>query len=118
MILVDTSVWIDHFRNGNARLKELLDNEQILCHPIVIGELACGNLKNRQEILTLLRVLPQAQAAEDEEVVHLLETEKLYGRGLGWLDIHLLASALITRCGIWTHDKPLRKVAMALKLSK
>ncbi len=116
MILVDTSVWIQHLRKGSERLKSLLDEEQVFCHPFVVGELACGTLHNRQEVLGLLRALPQARGAEHEEVLHLLEGRRLHGRGLGWIDTHLLASALLTGCTLWTFDKPLRRAAAALDI--
>ena len=116
MILVDTSVWIQHLRKGSDQLRSLLDEEQVFCHPFVVGELACGALRNRQEVLSLLRALPQARVAEHEEVLHLLEGRHLYGRGLGWVDAHLLASALLTGCTLWTFDKPLRRAAAALEI--
>lgn len=118
MILVDTSVWIQHLRKGSDRLRSLLHDELVLCHPFVVGELACGTLRNRQEVLSLLRALPQARAAEHEEVLHLLEGRHLYGRGLGWIDAHLLASALLTGCTLWTFDKPLGRAAAALDISE
>ena len=117
MILVDTSVWIEHLQKGNQRLRSLLYDEQVLCHPFVIGELACGALHNRQEILGMLRSLPEARLAHHEEVLSFLERRHLYGRGLGWVDAHLLASALLTGCALWTFDKPLRQAAAALNLS-
>ncbi|CBE68910.1 MAG: type II toxin-antitoxin system VapC family toxin [Candidatus Methylomirabilis oxygeniifera] len=117
MILVDTSVWIEQLRRGSERLQSLLYDEQVLCHPFIIGELACGTLRNRQEILRLLSVLPQVLVADHEEVVHLVEGRHLYGRGLGWVDVHLLASSILTRCTLWTLDKRLRQVAAALKIS-
>ena len=114
MILVDTSVWIEHLRMGSERLRSLLYNEQVLCHPFVVGELACGTLHNRQEILSTLRALPEARVAEQEEVLRFLEARHLYGRGLGWVDAHLLASTLLTGCRLWTLDQPLRKAAAAV----
>ncbi|MBZ0160871.1 MAG: PIN domain-containing protein [bacterium] len=117
MILVDTSVWIEQLRRGSERLQSLLYDEQVLCHPFIIGELACGTLRNRQEILRLLSVLPKALVADHEEVVHLVEGRHLYGRGLGWVDVHLLASSILTRCTLWTLDKQLKQVAAALKIS-
>ena len=114
MILVDTSVWIEHLRTGSERLRSLLYNEQVLCHPFVVGELACGTLHNRPEILSMMRALPQAHVAEQEEVLRFLEARRLYGRGLGWVDAHLLASTLLTGCTLWTLDKPLRRAAAAL----
>lgn len=117
MILVDTSVWIEQLRRGSERLQSLLYDEQVLCHPFIIGELACGTLRNRQEILRLLSVLPKALVADHEEVVHLVEERHLYGRGLGWVDVHLLASSILTRCPLWTLDKRLKQVAATLKIS-
>jgi predicted nucleic acid-binding protein len=114
MILVDTSVWIGHLRMGSERLKSLLYNEQVLCHPFVIGELACGTLHNRQEILSTWRALPEARIAEHDEVLRFVEACRLYGRGLGWVDASLLASTLLTGCTLWTLDKQLRKAAAAL----
>jgi len=117
MILVDTSAWIEHLRHGNPRLATLLQNEQVLVHPLVIGELACGNLKNRAEILDLLAALPAARLASHQEVLGLVETHRLYGRGLGWIDMHLLASALLSRSALWTLDAPLGRAATALNVS-
>ncbi|MBI3461622.1 MAG: PIN domain-containing protein [Planctomycetes bacterium] len=117
MILADTSVWVEHLRHGSARLSSLLRDEQVLCHPFVVGELACGNLANRRELLALLTSLPQALLAEQQEVLHLVDAEHLYGRGLGWVDVHLLASALLTDCALWTLDRVLRTTAAALEVS-
>jgi predicted nucleic acid-binding protein len=117
MILVDTSVWIEHFRKENERLRTLLYDEQVLCHPFVIGELACGRLQNREEILSLVHALPEARVAEQAEVLNFLETRQLYERGLGWVDAHLLASALLSGCPLWTLDKPLQRAAAALGAS-
>ena len=114
MILVDTSVWIEHLRKGSERLRSLLYDEQVLCHPFVVGELACETLRNRQEILSTLRALPEAHVAEQEEVLRFLEARRLSGRGLGWVDANLLASTLLTGCTLWTLDQPLRKAAAAL----
>ena len=116
MILVDTSVWIEHLRVGSQRLKSLLLDEQVLCHPFVVGELACGILQRRSEILSMLKALPEAQLLEHEEVLSFLEARRLYGRGIGWVDAHLLASTLLTVCGLWTMDKPLRRAATALNV--
>jgi predicted nucleic acid-binding protein len=117
MILVDTSVWIDHLRAGNRKLQSLLEDAEILAHPFVVGELACGTLRNREEVLTLLQTLPEAQAAEHEEVLGVVERERLYGRGLGWIDVHLLASARLSGATLWTHDRRLAKIASALNLA-
>ena len=118
MILVDTSVWIDHLRNGNADLQALLQESEVLVHPFVIGELACGTLGNRAEVLRLLQELPRALLAEDAEVLNLLETYRLWGRGVGWIDVHLLASTLLSHSRIWTLDKHLSGLASAMKLQK
>jgi len=89
MILIDTSVWIEHLRAGNDRLKALLFDEHVLCHPFVIGELACGRLQKREEILTMLKALPEAHLLDHEEVMSFIEARRLYGRGIGWVDAHL-----------------------------
>jgi predicted nucleic acid-binding protein len=117
MILVDTSVWIDHLRKDNDRLRDLLLDEQVFAHPFVIGELACGNLRNREEILGLLAALPQAEPAQHEEVLRLLDAKGLGGKGLGWVDAHLLASAMLSGCTLWTLDKTLHAAAVRLKIS-
>lgn len=118
MILVDTSVWVDYLRRGRGQLKVLLEENQVLVHPSVIGELACGNLENRWEILSLLNQLPQAICATDTEVLLLIEQHKLMGRGIGYIDAHLLAS---TRLGhdaqLWTHDKRLATAAADLSVA-
>ena len=116
MVLVDTSVWVDHLRKGSAALRRLLLDEQVLGHPFVVGELACGNLRNREEILVLLRALPQAQPAEHEEVLQLVDSERIHGQGVGWVDAHLIASALISRCTLWTLDTRLNRVAKSLSI--
>lgn len=116
MILVDTSVWIEHLRAGNDRLKTLLFDEQVLCHPFVVGELACGTLQKRDEIISMLKSLPEAHLLEHEEVLSFLQARRLYGRGMGSVDAHLLASTLLTRCTLWTFDKPLRRAAAALNV--
>jgi len=116
LILVDTSVWVDHFRRGNGRLRSLLGEEQVLGHRFVLGELACGNLRNRREILALLASLPQAPLAGHDEVLGFLESEKLHGKGVGWIDVHLLASARIARSPIWTLDQRLARTAESLSI--
>jgi predicted nucleic acid-binding protein len=117
MILVDTSVWIGHLRAGNLRLKGLLLENVVLTHPFVIGELACGSLKNRQTIMSLLHTLPEAVSADHNEVLNLLERERLYGCGIGWIDAHLLASARLSHAGIWTLDRGLARIASELGVS-
>jgi predicted nucleic acid-binding protein len=105
MILVDTSVWIDHFRSGNRVLSEVLNLGLVLTHPFVIGELACGNMKNRARILADLNALPSTLIATNEEVLQLIEQRKLWGRGIGWIDAHLMTSALLSNCRLWTLDR-------------
>jgi len=116
VILVDTSVWIDHLRKGDRTLSELLNEGVVLCHPHVVGELACGNLKNRSEILSLLAALPTATVASHDETLRLISDRKLHGKGLGWIDAHLLASALLSKCTLWTKDKALAAVARTCKV--
>lgn len=117
MVLVDTSVWIDHLRNGNPDLAALLDKGQVLCHPYIIGELACGTMKNRSEILALLQALPNAEIALHEEVLKFIDAHDLMGKGLGYIDIHLLMSALLSNGFIWTFDKTLASSAVSLNLA-
>ena len=113
-VLVDTSVWVDHFRKGEALLEELLSVGYVATHPFIIGELACGNLSNRKEILTFLSELPMAVTAANEEVMHLIERHKLGGKGLGWIDMNLLASALLSNLPLWTRDHRLAAVAKTI----
>lgn len=117
MVLVDTSVWISHLRHGNVGLERLLNGSSVVCHPFVIGELACGNLSNRVEILTLLEALPMAAHVEHEEVLRFVEEHSLMGKGLGYIDMHLVASALLTNAPLWTRDKRLDNSARALGVS-
>jgi predicted nucleic acid-binding protein len=117
MILADTSVWIDHFRLGSKRLYSVLERGEVMCHPFVVGELACGKLANRDEILLLLGLLPHAVVANDAEVLEFVDRHRLHGAGLGWVDAHLLASTKLTRCSLWTLDKALARIADKLKLS-
>jgi predicted nucleic acid-binding protein len=112
MVLVDTSVWVDHFRHGNDRLVVALEAGYVWVHPFVIGELACGHLQRRQEILSMLSRLPQAVPATHNEVLHFIETHVLAGKGLGWVDVNLLASAALAGLSIWTLD---RRLAIAAK---
>ncbi len=117
MVLVDTSVWIAHFRDGERDLVNLLTDGEVVMHRFISGELACGNLRNRVELLSDLNALPQAPQASDAEVMHLIEVRRLWGRGLGWTDMHLLASALVSGCRLWTLDKKLESAAFGLALS-
>ncbi|MCP9837106.1 type II toxin-antitoxin system VapC family toxin [Cyanobium sp. N.Huapi 1H5] len=111
MILVDTSVWVDHFRSGLSRIATRLQDGKVLIHPWVMGELACGNLRDRVQVLGLLQGLPAAVVASDAEVLLLIERDQLMGRGIGYVDVHLLASARLSRCRLWTQDRRLAAVA-------
>jgi predicted nucleic acid-binding protein len=113
-VLVDTSVWVDHFRRRNIRLVAALEAAQVLTHPFVIGELCCGNLTRRDEILGLLQSLPSPDLIEHAEVLEFVGAHRLFGRGLGWVDIHLLASARLARVPLWTLDKRLAAVTVDL----
>lgn len=111
MILVDTSMLIDHLRKHSPTLAALLSDGEVAVHPFVIGELACGNLKNREEILSLLGALPDLARVRDDEVLAFIETNQLHGKGLGLIDIHLLASARLEGLPLWTKDKCLATAA-------
>lgn len=118
MILVDTSVWISHLRAGELRLSELLNAGRVLGHPFVIGEVALGNLRRRESVLEALRGLPQAILASDDETQHFIESRRLFGLGIGYVDATLLASVTLTPDGsLWTHDKRLHEVATGLSLT-
>jgi len=117
MILVDTSVWIHHFRKTDHKLVDHLNLGSVACHPFIIGELACGNLSNRAEILMLLQALPSTPILEPNEILHFIENNSLMGRGLGYVDIHLLASSILGNVVLWTADRRLREVAAELGLS-
>ena len=119
MVLVDTSVWINHLRKGSALLESLLQNSAVLIHPFVIGELACGNLHNRSRILNLLGNLPASRVADDREVLFFIEHNELMGRGIGYVDAHLLASvSLSSPSCLWTVDRKLKDVATTLGMAK
>jgi predicted nucleic acid-binding protein len=109
--LVDTSVWVQHLRQSTPRLRRLLEEGEVLCHPHVIGELACGNLTRRAEVLGLMKALPNATPSSDEEAHRLVETHGLHGRGIGWIDVHLVASALLSGAALWTLDRRLEREA-------
>ncbi len=118
MILVDTSVWIDHLRGGDAELTSLLQVGQVLAHPWVTGELGLGHLSRRGEILGLLGNLPQAKVATDTEVLTLIDSHRLFGLGIGYVDAHLLAATMLTaEARLWTRDKRLAAVATRLGLA-
>jgi predicted nucleic acid-binding protein len=117
VILADTSVWIAHLRHGSEDLERALEAGEVLCHSHVVGELACGSLRNRTGILELLRALPTATLATDDEVLVCIERNHLYGTGLGYTDVHLLASALLTPTRLWTLDAALGRQAQRLHLA-
>ena len=114
MVLVDTSVWIDHFHKASAELGRLLEEERVMLHPFVLGELACGTLQNRTEIISLLHALPAAPQVDDDEVLFFIDRHALMGRGIGLIDVHLLASCRIASCKLWTRDKRLLVVAQSM----
>jgi len=118
VILVDTSVWVDHLRANDAQLSALLHSNQVLMHSFVLGELACGNLRNRDELLTLLADLPQAPVASDAEVLFFIDRHRLMGRGIGYIDAHLLAATALSDAGtrLWTRDRRLAALATAIQL--
>jgi predicted nucleic acid-binding protein len=116
MVLVDTSVWVAHLRAGDVGLEVLLNEGLVFCHPFIVGELACGNLKNRSEILSLLHALPMVTALENEEVMRFIESHRLAGKGLGYIDMHLLASAMLSGVPLWTLDRKLKGVSSELGL--
>lgn len=116
MVLVDTSIWLSHFRDGNPQLRDLLLTGQVACHPFIVGELACGNIRKREEILSLLKAFTIATIADHIEVLHFIEQHRLIGIGLGYIDVHLLASALLSGMPLWTRDKKLREAAVRLNV--
>jgi len=114
LILVDTSVWVEHLRGGLPSLKASLEASEVVMHPWVVGELACGHLHQRAQLLDLLQGLPAATVASASEVLLLIEQEQLMGRGIGYVDAHLLASARLTGCWLWTEDRRLGALAKDL----
>jgi predicted nucleic acid-binding protein len=113
VILVDTSVWVDHFRAGNPMLIELLDERTVLTHPFVIGELALGNLRQRELLMNAMSRQPRATVATDAEVLNFINRHVLFGRGVGYVDVHLLAAVRLTAGAVfWTYDKRLHDVAV------
>ena len=116
MILVDTSVWVDHLRRGDTVLAELLDAGEVAAHPFVVGELMCGSLRPRSDVVRLLNELPAATTATHDEVMHFIAAHRLAGRGIGYVDVHLLAAAAMDGLLVWTRDKSLDAVAARLGL--
>jgi predicted nucleic acid-binding protein len=118
VILVDTSVWVQHFRDRNATLTELLERGGALIHPFVIGELALGNLRQRELVLRMLSRLSAASVATDAEVLRFIDHNALFGRGVGYVDVHLLAATRLTAGSkLWTLDKRLNDVAVELSIA-
>jgi predicted nucleic acid-binding protein len=117
MVLVDTSIWVTYLRRGNRQLEKLLMDAEVMCHPFIIGELACGNLKNRNEIISLLQSLPSAPTIEFDEFIFFIDRNHLMGKGIGFVDVHLLASAQLTGIPLWTADKRLKSAADQLELT-
>ena len=116
-MLVDTSVWIDHFRRSDPAFAAALDRGDVQCHDFVIGELACGTLPRRHEVLALMQALPRIPAVVHDEAMALLAERRLWGRGLGWIDVNLLAASLIAGVRLWTRDRRLGEVLRDLDLA-
>lgn len=114
MILVDTSVWVDHLRAGDAHLAALLERDAVACHELVVGEIACGDLKKRKEVLGALSLLPRCEPASHDEVRFFIERHKLMGRGIGYIDVSLLAAATLSNARLWTRDRRLADIAAEL----
>jgi predicted nucleic acid-binding protein len=116
VILVDTSLWVNHLRRHDAVLAAHLEAGEVLCHPYVIGEIGLGVLKQRREVLELLAALPSALVVSHDEAMTFVEQRTLAGLGVGWVDIHLAASAIVSRAKLWTADRRLADVVRALRL--
>ena len=114
MVIVDTSIWVTHLRQGSRQLEKLLMDAEVMCHPFIIGELACGNLKNRNEIISLLQSLPMAPTIDFDEFLFFIDRNHLMGKGVGFVDVHLLASAQLAGIRLWTADKKLKYLANQL----
>ena len=114
MILVDTSLWVTHLRKGHPHLVALLEEGKVSIHPFIIGELACGNLRNRSEILSLLNSLPVTVVAQHEEIMTFIDSHRLMGKGLGYVDVHLLAATVLSDVRLWTEDKALASASKAM----
>ena len=110
-VLVDTSVWVDYLRRGDSRLAGLLEDDQVFCHPFIVGELACGSLEPRSEILERLGLLPETPTVRNSEAIHFIEQHRLWGKGIGLIDVHILASAFLGKSELWTRYKRLNRIA-------
>ena len=117
MVLVDTSIWVNHLSKGDRHLESLLLEGEVACHPFIIGELACGNIRNRSEILSLLKTLPSTSTVDMTEYLFFIEKNRLFGVGIGFVDVHLLASAKLSGIPLWTADKKLKEAALHLRIS-
>ena len=117
MVLVDTSIWVTHLRSVSRHLEKLLLDAEVVCHPFIISELACGNIKKRNEILTLLRSLPMAPTIDFNEFLFFIEQNKLMGKGIGFVDVQILASAQLLEVPLWTSDKRLKSSALELDIN-
>jgi len=116
MVLVDTSVWVSHLRDGDCLLESLLNRGMVACHPFIVGELACGNLKKRSKILSLLNALPFTKLASHEEVMEFIDLRHLMGKGLGYVEVHLLSSAMLSETPILTYDQKFCEMAAKLDI--
>jgi predicted nucleic acid-binding protein len=117
VILVDTSVWVDHLRQQDSTMVLLLERGYVLIHPFVIGELALGSIPRREMVLSNLQSLPSVSVAADSEVLHMIHRHKLFGLGIGYVDVHLLAAAELSDSFFWTRDKRLAQVASRLSIA-
>lgn len=117
MVLADTSIWLEYLSSGNRGMGSLLERKAVAMHPFVIGELACGNLRDRPGFLARLRLIPAAPLASQDEAMHFLESHKLWGHGINWVDLHLLASSRLAGAHLWTRDKALHKAAEKLRVA-
>lgn len=115
-ILVDTSVWIKHLREGDPDLIRLLEQGLVACHPFIIGEIACGDIRNRYEIISLLNDLPSTDILDHSDIMEFIENRKIMNKGIGYIDVHLLGSALVSETPLWTFDKALKKIAIQLSI--
>ena len=117
MIIVDTSIWVVHLRKGHSHLEELLLEAEVACHPFIIAELACGNIRNRKELMALLQTLPMAPTATLNELLHFIERYKVINIGIGFVDVHLLAAARLSGMSLWSLDKKLSMAAKKLDVA-
>lgn len=116
MVLVDTSVWISHLRYSNSSLQKLLEGNKVASHRFIVGELACGNISNRAEIISLMQSLPTVDVVEHEELLLFIEHNRLMGKGLGFVDVHLLAASMLAGVRLWTQDKKLKQACSSLDI--